>query len=108
MEGWGFLPTANCRTAYRLLRTAYFRSGHLSFILARRVPLEGSRSFRIDGSRLDGLASLAMSPGAVKVTVHRLRQKYRETLRLLISQTVAVEDDIESELHVLLSALRGN
>ncbi len=52
-------------------------------------------------------AKLEMSPGAVKVAVHRLRQKYRESLRQLIAQTVAAEDDIESELHVLLAALRG-
>ena len=53
-------------------------------------------------------ARLGMSPGAVKVAVHRLRQKYRETLRLLIAQTVAAVDDIESELQLLLSALRGS
>jgi len=52
-------------------------------------------------------ARLAMSPGAVKVAVHRLRQKYRESLRQLIAQTVAADEDIESELHILLSALRG-
>ncbi len=53
-------------------------------------------------------AKLEMSPGAVKVTVHRLRQKYRETLRQLIAQTVAAEEDIDSELQVLLTALRGD
>jgi len=53
-------------------------------------------------------ARLAMTPGAVKVAVHRLRQKYRESLRQLIAQTVAAEDDIDSELHVLLAALRGS
>jgi len=56
----------------------------------------------------EAAARLEMSSGAVKVAVHRLRQKYRESLRQLIAQTVAVEEDIESELHVLLSALRGN
>jgi RNA polymerase sigma-70 factor (ECF subfamily) len=56
----------------------------------------------------ESAAKLEMSPGAVKVAVHRLRQKYRESLRQLIAQTVAVEQDIESELHVLLSALRGS
>ena len=56
----------------------------------------------------ESAARLNMSPGAVKVAVHRLRQKYRESLRQLIAQTVAVEEDIESELHVLLSALRGS
>jgi RNA polymerase sigma-70 factor (ECF subfamily) len=53
-------------------------------------------------------AKLDMSPGAVKVTVHRLRQKYRDTLRQLIAQTVAAEEDIDSELQVLLTALRGD
>ena len=53
-------------------------------------------------------AKLQMSPGAVKVAVHRLRQKYRETLRQHIAQTVAAEEDIDNELQVLLSALRGD
>jgi RNA polymerase sigma factor (sigma-70 family) len=55
----------------------------------------------------DSAARLAMSPGAVKVAVHRLRQKYRDSLRQLIAQTVAAEEDIDGELQVLLSALRG-
>lgn len=61
----------------------------------------GAPSYEISAERLN------MSPGAVKVAVHRLRQKYRETLRQLVAQTVSVEEDIGSELHVLLSALRG-
>jgi RNA polymerase sigma-70 factor (ECF subfamily) len=56
----------------------------------------------------DSAARLGTSSGAVKVAVHRLRQKYREALREEIAQTVAAEEDIDSELHVLLSALRGN
>jgi RNA polymerase sigma-70 factor (ECF subfamily) len=51
---------------------------------------------------------LEMSAGAIKVAVHRLRQKYREALRQRIAQTVAAEEDVESELQDLLSALRGN
>ncbi len=62
----------------------------------------GAPAYEESGRRLE------MSAGAVKVAVHRLRQKYRESLRQLIAQTVAAEDDIESELHVLLAALRGD
>jgi RNA polymerase sigma-70 factor (ECF subfamily) len=51
---------------------------------------------------------LGMTEGAAKVAVHRLRQKYRELLRAEIAQTVAGEEDVEDELGVLLSALRGN
>jgi RNA polymerase sigma factor (sigma-70 family) len=62
----------------------------------------GTLSYEVSAERLN------MSPGAVKVAVHRLRQKYRETLRQLVAQTVAGDEDIEGELHVLLSALRGD
>lgn len=50
---------------------------------------------------------LGMTEGAVKVAVHRLRQKYRESLRAEIAQTVAAQEDVDSELAVLLAALRG-
>jgi RNA polymerase sigma-70 factor (ECF subfamily) len=48
---------------------------------------------------------LAMSPGAVKVAVHRLRRRYRDLLRSEIAQTVADTDDVEAELRDLLAAL---
>jgi RNA polymerase sigma-70 factor (ECF subfamily) len=50
---------------------------------------------------------LDMTEGAVKVAVHRLRQKYREALRAEIAQTVAAQEDVDDELRRLLSALRG-
>jgi RNA polymerase sigma-70 factor (ECF subfamily) len=51
---------------------------------------------------------LGTSEGAVKVAIHRLRQKYRERLRTLVAQTVATPDDVEDELRELLAALRSN
>lgn len=51
---------------------------------------------------------LGMTEGAAKVAVHRLRQKYRESLRDEIAQTVAAQEDVDVELHALLAALRGN
>ena len=50
---------------------------------------------------------LGTTEGAAKVAVHRLRQKYRELLRAKIAQTVATEEDVDSELAILLAALRG-
>jgi len=50
---------------------------------------------------------LGMSEGAVKVAVHRLRQKYREALRAEIAQTVTAQEDVDDELRFLLAALRG-
>jgi RNA polymerase sigma factor (sigma-70 family) len=50
---------------------------------------------------------LGLSEGAVKVAVHRLRQRYRELLREEIAGTVAKEDDVEEELRHLFAILRG-
>jgi len=47
-------------------------------------------------------ARLKMSEAAVKMAVHRLRQRYREGLRAEIAQTVATPGEIEDELrHVM-------
>jgi RNA polymerase sigma-70 factor (ECF subfamily) len=50
---------------------------------------------------------LGITEGAVKVAVHRLREKYREALRAEIAQTVATQQDVDDELRFLLSALQG-
>jgi RNA polymerase sigma factor (sigma-70 family) len=47
-------------------------------------------------------ASLNTSEAAVKMAVHRLRQRYRECLRAEIAQTVATTGEVEDELrHVM-------
>lgn len=48
---------------------------------------------------------LGMTEGAVKVAVHRLRQRYGELLRDEVAQTVASPEDIEAELRCLITAL---
>jgi RNA polymerase sigma-70 factor (ECF subfamily) len=52
-------------------------------------------------------AELGMSEGAIKVAVHRLRQRYRDRLRAEIAQTVANPDEVDDELRQLLVALRS-
>ncbi len=52
-------------------------------------------------------ASLNMSDGALKVAVHRLRQRFGELVRAEIAQTVAAPDEIDEELHYLFAVLRG-
>ncbi|HEY2574478.1 MAG TPA: sigma-70 family RNA polymerase sigma factor [Verrucomicrobiaceae bacterium] len=47
--------------------------------------------------------ALGMSEGAVKVAVHRLRQRFRELLRQEIAQTLGNESDVEDELRYLCS-----
>ncbi len=46
-----------------------------------------------------------MREGAIKVAVHRLRQRYGQQLRLQIAKTVKDPADVDSELHSLFQAL---
>jgi RNA polymerase sigma-70 factor (ECF subfamily) len=48
-------------------------------------------------------AKLGMTEGAVKVTVHRLRRRYRQLLRQEIAETVAGPDDVDEEIRHLFS-----
>jgi RNA polymerase sigma-70 factor (ECF subfamily) len=51
-------------------------------------------------------AQLGMSEGAVKVAVHRLRERYRELIRAGIAETVEKPEDVDAELAELFAALR--
>jgi RNA polymerase sigma-70 factor (ECF subfamily) len=46
---------------------------------------------------------LGLTPTAVKVAAHRLRQRFREVLRAEIAHTVAREEDIDDELRHLFA-----
>lgn len=48
---------------------------------------------------------LGTSEGAIKVAVHRLRQRYREVLRAEVANTVAQPGDVDDELRQLFAAL---
>jgi len=50
--------------------------------------------------------TLGMSEGAIKVAVHRLRERYGEQLRLQIARTVESASDVNQELHSLMQALK--
>lgn len=49
---------------------------------------------------------LGMAPGNLKVTVHRLRRRYRELLRAELARTAAAPAVVEEELRDLCAALR--
>ncbi|QIF06212.1 sigma-70 family RNA polymerase sigma factor [Roseimicrobium sp. ORNL1] len=54
----------------------------------------------------DLATSLGMTEGAVKVAVHRLRQRYRDILREEISQTVMSPAEVDAEMRHLVAVLR--
>lgn len=49
--------------------------------------------------------ALSLSEGAVKVAIHRLRQRYRELLRAEIANTVADESEVDEELRHLIAVI---
>ena len=50
-------------------------------------------------------ATLNISEGAVKVAVHRLRERYRERLKAEIAHTVASPADVDNEMRHLIRVL---
>jgi RNA polymerase sigma-70 factor (ECF subfamily) len=48
---------------------------------------------------------LGQTEGAVRVAVHRLRQRYRELLRAEIAHTVASADEVDAEMRHLFKVL---
>lgn len=67
-------------------------------------------SFCLTGERStvpyqDLAKQLKMSHAAIRVTVHRLRQRYRQLLRAEIAHTVVNGEDVEEELRYLFRVL---
>ena len=52
-------------------------------------------------------ARLGLSEGALRVAVHRLRQRYRDVLRAEVADTVAGPEGVEEELRHLFRVLAG-
>ena len=56
---------------------------------------------------VEAAAGLGMDAGALRLAVHRLRKRYRDTLKEEIAQTLADPSAVEEELRSLQAALRG-
>jgi len=68
--------------------------------------LKGSLTGEEESGREEIAARLEMSEGAVKVAVHRLRQRYRNLLRAAVAETVSNEADLDDEMRYLVEILR--
>jgi RNA polymerase sigma factor (sigma-70 family) len=68
--------------------------------------LKGSLTGQDELPRDQIAARLGISAGAVKVAVHRLRQRYRNLLRAAIAETVSNEADLNDEMRYLVAVLR--
>jgi RNA polymerase sigma factor (sigma-70 family) len=88
---------------------ARLRAEHLA---GDRLALFEKLSPCLAGRRTDAphavlAVELGMSEPAVRVALHRLRQRYRQILREEIASTLAADEDVDDELRLLLRALGG-
>ena len=83
------------------LRTEYAESGRSKLFDALKGHLTGGA----DVSHAELAEQLGITVGAVKVAVHRLRQRYRDRLRTVIAETVAGPDAVDEEIRDLFAAL---
>ena len=82
------------------LRQEYLEAGKADFFEHLRPFLAG------DGVRYEDLASkVGTTEGALRVAVHRLRQRFGERLREVIAETVSTPEEVEEEVRALLAAL---
>ena len=89
---------------YQHLGKEYREQGKAALFATLRVTLAG----KSDAAPYAELArQLEMSEGAIKVAVHRLRQRYRALLRDTIADTVSGPDEVEDELRYLFRTLAG-
>jgi hypothetical protein len=84
------------------LRKEFTDKGKESQFDQLRVYLVGERDGLPHGKAAE---ELGMTAGAVKVAVHRMRQRYRELLREEIAHTVEGPDQIDEEIRQLFAAL---
>jgi RNA polymerase sigma factor (sigma-70 family) len=89
-------------TVLRQLRTEYEQDGKGRLFDTLKPCLMGSRESQPYAALA---ASLDMSEGAIKVAVHRLRERYRERLKAEIAHTVASPADVDSEMRHLIRVL---
>jgi RNA polymerase sigma factor (sigma-70 family) len=90
--------------ALNLLEAEFKTSGRQSLFEELQPFLQGDAS----GPNYSEVAKrLGTTEGTIKVTVHRLRERYRTLLRTVVSQTVNDPVETDLELAHLMEALRG-
>jgi RNA polymerase sigma-70 factor (ECF subfamily) len=85
------------------LQHEYESAGKEALFLAMRFSIAGEAEEPY--AKLS--AELGLSEPALRVAVHRLRQRYRQLLRAEIARTVATEAEVDDEIQHLFQALAG-
>jgi RNA polymerase sigma factor (sigma-70 family) len=91
--------------AAKQLREEYIAGGKLELF-------EALSGFLTDESRFGDYSEVAtrlgMSPSTVAVTVHRLRQRYRQLVREAVRPTVADPSEVDTEMKHLVATLSAS
>jgi RNA polymerase sigma-70 factor (ECF subfamily) len=98
-RGWAM---ESFKRATENMRQECERKGKSELFETLKGCLSGEETDRADSAR-----RLGISEGAVKVSVHRLRQRFRDILRAEIGQTVAEPAEIDDEMRHLVAVLRA-
>lgn len=112
VDGWSAEKLFDRRWALAVLQQALDRlreqnerKGKLELYLALQPTLSGVPMTSQQYAEI--AARFGMVEGAVKVSALRLREKYRDSIRSIVAQTVIETDRVTDELDELLAALRG-
>ncbi|ATC64333.1 RNA polymerase subunit sigma-70 [Nibricoccus aquaticus] len=98
-RAWALALLARVTTS---LRDEHIATNRTALFDALSPHLAGRRA---DIAHADLAAKLNMTEPAIRVALHRLRQRYRQLLRAEIAHTVARDSDIDDELRLLLASL---
>ena len=86
------------------LRSEYEAADGKKRFLVLESFLPGSRR---EMTHEQAAAELGASMGTLKVTIHRVRRKYRRIVREELSRTVEKPEDIDGEIRYLLTCLKS-
>ena len=87
----------------QVLRAEFAKRGKAHQYDKLQVFLAGKNS---EETLASAAAQLSLTEVAVKVAVHRMRQRFAEILRAEIMQTISTPDEIDSEIHQLFEILK--
>ena len=96
---WALVLLDNAIQLLQTEMTSTGRSGHFAELKAFLVGENPNVSYA------EAADALGMSPGAVRVAVHRLRRRFGELVRREIAQTVSSPVEIDDELRHLWSSV---
>ncbi|MCC6232554.1 MAG: sigma-70 family RNA polymerase sigma factor [Verrucomicrobiales bacterium] len=85
------------------LKQEYERTNRGALLAELREFLSGEHP---EGGYAAVAARLQMTEGAVRVAVHRLRERYRDLLRIQVAETLGNTAEVDAELGHLMAALR--